>query len=103
MALTKQDVIKLAQFDVIKYGGVENWEWLEESISDADLEKIPEGMTDEEYEVAVFDALNNGGVKKWEGYDFAFELFKWKDYLDYVNAYDGDLADIKPVAKFLVN
>lgn len=103
MTLTKQDVIKLAQFTVIEYGGLDNWEWLEASISDAGLEEKPEGMTDEEYDLAVFDALNDGGVQNWEGYDFAFELFEWRDYLDYVNAYDGDLADIKPVTDFLVN
>lgn len=103
MALTKQDVIKLARLTVIQYGGVDNWDWFGESLSDADLAEQPEDMTDEEYDLAVFDALDNGGVDNWDGYGFAFDEFRWDDYLDYVDEYEGDLADIKPVTDFHVN
>lgn len=77
---TAEQLIAVAQMDLLIANGVDNWEWYEESVKNY----VPTGDT---YVDAVnfVDALDNGGVGDWDGCEYSLEgLGAYEDYVESV-------------------
>lgn len=68
-----QDMLDSLYLDLLSFGGVENWEWYSESLSD---------VPDDADNYTVIAALQAGGVDNWEWYDEALGEFSY--YSDHV-------------------
>lgn len=91
MTRTITELINVAQANLLRSGGVDNWEWYSESLENHGYEP-----SSDEYEDAeeFLNALRNGGVDNWQWYDASLDgLYEYEEYLDGLENLD-DADDI---------
>lgn len=79
-AYNTDTLVAIAEATLLVNGGVDNWEWYSESLSDAGYEP----QTDEgEDAIAFLNALEAGGVDNWDWYSESLSgLFEYREYLE---------------------